>query len=189
MSTEANKAFVRSYLEELSGKEKPRALQDEWTRGESSTQTHGGSASTICILFPDLPTTWFNELLLETKKPLVPKGARGLLTRFHPDSANASATCTTHVSSHSAVNGAIRSAIVVCPSSRWIKRSGTHSRGVFVPWGCGGLSTGDPVLCHPRPMLLVPFNAFSIVIRLLMGGIGLEPTTSSMSTMRSSQLS
>jgi predicted ester cyclase len=30
MSTEASKAFVRSYLEELSGKEKPRALQDEY---------------------------------------------------------------------------------------------------------------------------------------------------------------
>jgi predicted ester cyclase len=30
MSTEANKAFVRSYLEALSGKEKPRALQDEY---------------------------------------------------------------------------------------------------------------------------------------------------------------
>jgi predicted ester cyclase len=30
MSTEANKAFVRSYLEALSGKDKPRALQDEY---------------------------------------------------------------------------------------------------------------------------------------------------------------
>lgn len=30
MSAEANKAFVRSYLEAISGKEKPRALQDEY---------------------------------------------------------------------------------------------------------------------------------------------------------------
>jgi predicted ester cyclase len=30
MSTEANKAFVRSYLEAISGKDKPRALQDEY---------------------------------------------------------------------------------------------------------------------------------------------------------------
>ena len=30
MSTEANKAFVRSYLEALSGKDKPRALQDQY---------------------------------------------------------------------------------------------------------------------------------------------------------------
>jgi len=30
MSTEANKAFIRRYLDALSGKDKPRALQDEY---------------------------------------------------------------------------------------------------------------------------------------------------------------
>jgi predicted ester cyclase len=30
MSTDANKAFVRSYLEAISGKDKPRALQDQY---------------------------------------------------------------------------------------------------------------------------------------------------------------
>ncbi len=58
-----------------------------------------------------------------------------------------------------AVNEATRSAILV-PASVGRTLSGTHSRGVFEPGGCGGLSTDDPVLCHPRPVLLVPFNVF-----------------------------
>ena len=58
-----------------------------------------------------------------------------------------------------AVNEATRSAILDLASvGRAL--SGTHSRGVFEPGGCGGLSTGDPVLCHPRLALLVPFYVF-----------------------------
>ena len=54
-----------------------------------------------------------------------------------------------------------------------------------------GLSAGDPVFCRPPRMVLVPINALSSIQmqRHSVGGIGLEPTASSMSTTRSSHLS